>query len=167
VKKPLLAVGLVVLVGLSGCSALPGTDQPGTDEGVDIEDSSAGATNVTQSVQIEVSDAAASEELTEVGVTYPRDRFVVDAAQHEDIVVGVDTDGDGTVEESFDDTHVSGVNNNAFSFDITLDTGYTLQSGDTVMVEYPAVANPEEPGDYTVQTRLNGRQTANATVTIV
>ncbi|WP_324756814.1 hypothetical protein [Haloarcula montana] len=165
-NRPLLAVGLVVLVGLAGCSTLSGAGQPATDGGVELEDNRTGATGVTQSIAIEVTDARAGEELTEIGATYPRDRFVVDSAQHEAVAVGVDTDGDGEIEEAFDESHVSGVNNNAFSFDITLDTGYTLQSGDTVMIEYPTVSNPTEPGEYTVETRLNGQQAGNATVSI-
>jgi len=165
VNRTLLAVGLVAMVALAGCSALPGAGDAGG-EGVDVGDDDSGATDVTQSIRIEVDDAADGEELTAVGASYPRDRFVVDAAQHEEVELGVDTDGDGEPERSFDETHVSGVNNNAYSFEVTLDTGYTLESGDVVIVEYPAVDNPSEPGEYTVETRLNDRRAANATVTI-
>jgi hypothetical protein len=61
---------------------------------------------------------------------------------------------------------VSGVNNNEYSFDVTLDTDYTLQEGDVVVVRYPAVDNPAEPGDYEVELRLNDGRTETVTVTI-
>jgi len=166
VNRTVLAVCLVALVALAGCSASVGGDGSTADDGVELEDNSTGATDVTQSVGIEADDSTAGQELTAIGATYPRDDFTVDAAQHDQIGIGVDTDGDGELEEEFDETHVSGVNNNAFSFDVTLDTGYTLESGDVVVVEYPAVDNPSEPGEYVVEVRLNDRQTADATVTI-
>lgn len=165
-NKALLGIVLVALVGLAGCAGFSGADQSPTDETVDIENESAGATNVTQRINVEVTETTAGEELSEVGATYPRDRFVVDAAQHEDVTLGVDTNGDGAFDESFTGTNISGVNNNAYSFDITLETDYTLRSGDVVGVEYPDVDNPTEPGEYTVETHLNGRQTSNATVTV-
>lgn len=165
-SKTVLSVCLVALVTLAGCSALPGSQQPDIDNGVNIEDNRTDATNVTQSVAIEVGENTSGEALTEIGVTYPRDHFTVHSAQHEQIRIGVDTDGDGETERSFNETHVSGVNNNAYSFDITLDTGYTLESGDVVMVEYPGVDNPAEPGQYTVEIRLNDEQTTQAVVSI-
>jgi hypothetical protein len=61
---------------------------------------------------------------------------------------------------------ISGANNNDFSFTIELDTGYTLVEGDTVLVEYPAVDNPSEPGEYEVEVSVNEVQTATATITI-
>lgn len=121
---------------------------------------------MNQTLRLTVNETTAGSELSAFGATYPRDRFVVDSAQHDALFVGVDTDGDGTVEREFDETNVSGVNNNAYSFDVTLDTGYTLEAGDTVVVRYPAVDNPDEAGEYDVEVGLNGQQRANSTVTI-
>jgi hypothetical protein len=166
VNRALLTVGLVAMIALAGCAGLPGSGQPDSDDGVNIEDNSSGATNITQAVSLQVDDTVAGQELTEIGATYPREDFVVRAAQHDQIVLGVDSDGDGDVEHRFNETHISGVNNNAYSFDMTLDTGYTLESGDVVMIEYPGIDNPSEAGEYTVEIRLNDRQTANATVSI-
>lgn len=166
VNKALLTIGLVAMVALAGCGALTGSDQPDSDNGVTIENNSPGATNVTQAVSVEVDDTAAGQELTEVGATYPREDFVVRAAQHDQIVLGVDSDGDGSLEHAFNETHISGVNNNAYSFDVTLDTGYTLESGDVVMIQYPGIDNPTEPGEYTVEVRLNDGQSTNSTVQI-
>ena len=165
-NNPLRTIGLIMVVALAGCSGLPAADGPDADNGTGIENDTAGATAVTQSLGITVDETTAGEELSEIGATYPRDEFVVSAAQHDGIAIAVDTDGDGTADRTFNETHISGVNNNAYCFDITLETGYTLQSGDVVTVEYPAIDNPSEPGDYTVELRLNDRQTANATAVI-
>jgi hypothetical protein len=166
VRRILLVVALVSIVALSGCAALDGGSPDGTPDDVAIENDDPGATNVTQTLRIDVNETTADSELTAIGATYPRENFTVDAAQHDQIEIGVDTDGDGETEEGFNETHISGVNNNAYSFDITLDTGYTLQEGDTVIVSYPAVDNPSEPGDYEVEIRLNDEQTATDTVSI-
>ncbi len=159
------------MVALAGCSALGGADsgQPETtvsDDRVALEDDSAGATGVNQTLRMTVDETTNGSEWTEIGATYPRDNFTVDSAQHEAIVLGVDTDGDGELDRTFDESHVSGVNNNAYSFDVTLDTDYTLQTGDEVVVGYPAVDNPAEPGEYEVEVRLNDQQRATGNVTI-
>ncbi|QLH77412.1 hypothetical protein HZS55_08935 [Halosimplex rubrum] len=172
-KRTLIAVALVAMVALAGCSALIGsdadTDQPGatvTDDGVALEDDSAGATDVNQTLRLTVDETTNGSEWTAIGATYPRENFTVDSAQHEEIILGVDTDADGESEREFNESHVSGVNNNAYSFDATLDTDYTLSEGDVVVVGYPAVDNPDEPGEYEVDVRVNDAQNATATVTI-
>lgn len=159
------------MVALAGCSALDGgqgddgqTTVP--DDAVSVEEDAPGATDVTQTLRLTVDSTTAGTEWTAIGGTYPREQFTVDAAQHEEIVLGVDTDGDGALDHRFNETQISGVNNNEFSFDVTLDTGYTLQEGDVVAVGYPAVDNPAEPGDYDVEVRLNDQQSATGTVTI-
>jgi hypothetical protein len=48
---------------------------------------------------------------------------------------------------------------------VTLDTGYTLQQGDVIVLGYPAVDNPSEPGEYEVD-RVNGREMTTTAVTI-
>ena len=163
-------IAVAVLIALAGCSAvLPGDQSNGEtteNEGVAVEDSSSGATDVNQSFRVEVDESMAGAELTELGATYPRDRFTVEAAQHSEIVLGVDTDGDGEIDREFNETHISGVNNNEFSFDITLDTGYTLQEGDTIVLGYPAVSNPSEPGEYDVEIRVNGESAVTGTIAV-
>ncbi|GAB6862399.1 hypothetical protein ACFR97_10715 [Haloplanus litoreus] len=150
--------------GGSGAGAETGTAVP--DEQVAVGNEAAGATDVNQTLRITVDETTAGSEWAEIGATYPRDRFVVDSATHEAITLGVDTDGDGEIDRRFNETHVSGVNNNEFSFDVTLDTGYTLQEGDVIVVGYPAVDNPDDPGEYEVEIRLNGEQTVTGTVTV-
>jgi len=170
VNRKIAIVAVALLVALAGCSGMPGGDEPTTvSEGdrLSAENAEAGATDVNQTLSITVTeDGANGSTLSEVGATYPRENFTVDSAQHGEIFVGVDTDDDEVLEETFDESAISGANNNAYSFDVTLDTDYTLETGDTVVLRYPAVDNPEEPGEYDVDLRLNGEQTSNATITI-
>lgn len=176
-----MVVAVVLAVGLAGCSAVGDVQSPGVDDapelpdgpadvgGADVQadDNATGATGVNYTLRVEVDDATAGSALDGVGATFPRDSFLVDGAKHEDVAVGVDTNGDGEVDETFGAEAVSGVNNNDYSFDVTLDSGYTLESGDVVVVRYPAVSNPDEPGEYPVAVRLNGdQQRATGNVTI-
>ncbi len=167
-KRAILLVAVVALVGLSGCAGFLGTDGSELDGNgtIDVEDADPGATNVNQTLRAGINDSIAGSEWTATGATYPRDEFTVDAAQHENISLGVDTDGDDEVDREFNETHISGVNNNAYSFDITLDTDYTLEEGDTVMVQYPAIDNPSEAGEYEVEIRVNDQQVSTSPLTI-
>lgn len=169
-RRTLVAVALAVLVSTAGCAAFGGGDDgaaPTTNgDVVESADDTANASNVTQSVQLSVNESAAGSEWESLSASYPRDEFTVHSVQHEDVTLGVDTDGDGELEREFTETHVSGVNTNEYSFTLELDTDYTLQDGDVVVVEYPAVDNPDEAGDYTVEVRLNEAQTANSTLTV-
>jgi len=174
VNRTLLAVVLAAMVALAGCSALTGspdgsdadTETPASGEQVAVADDSTDATDVNQTVRLVVDETTNGSEWEAIGVTYPRENFTVDSAQHDEIELGVDTNGDGEIDREFDESHVSGVNNNAYSFDVTLDTDYTLRTGDVVVVQYPAVDNPAEPGEYEVEVRLNDRQNATGTVSI-
>lgn len=167
-RRTVLVIAMVSLVALSGCTGLLGDEgsEIESNETVAVGDSAPDATNVNQTLQIEVGESLAGSELTAIGATYPRGKFVVDGAKHGAVGLGVDTDGDGTVDREFDESHVSGVNNNEYSFDVTLDTGYTLQQGDVVMLRYPSVDNPSEPGEYEIDIRLNDQQTTTGTVVI-
>lgn len=168
-KRTLLLVAVALSVTLAGCSALSGggaTETAAGGEQVELENQSNGATGVNQTLRMTVGEEAAGSELSEVGATYPREHFTVDSAAHESVVIGVDTDGDGEIEQSFNESHISGVNNNEYSFDITLETDYTLEAGDVVVVQYPAVDNPDESGEYEVDLRLNGEQETTGNVTI-
>jgi hypothetical protein len=164
-RRVLLAVLLAALIALSGCSALPGGQTGDGPPAVSAENAEPGATNVTQTLRIAADGTTNGTELSAIGATYPRDEFSVETAQHDAIAVGVDTDDDGDVDRPFNETHISGVNTNAYSFDVTLETGYTLERGDVVVVRYPAVDNPSEAGEYDVDVRLNDGQTATETLT--
>lgn len=154
-------------VGLAGCSTDSGSGdgENGDGQGVEPADESTGARS-EQSLRLVVGEELAGSEWQSIGATYPRDRFTVQSAQHEDIFLGVDTSGDGTADEEFGPDAISGVNNNDFSFTIEVDSGYTLTDGDTVLVDYPAVDNPDEAGEYEVELTINEVQTGTVTVTI-
>lgn len=171
-RRTLIAVALAVLVATSGCAAFGGGDgdggtaTAGTDDVVDVADDSANASSVNQTMRLSANESVAGSEWESLSASYPREEFTVHSAQHGNVSLGVDTDGDGDLEREFNETHVSGVNNNEYSFTIELDTDYTLEAGDVVVVEYPAVDNPEDSGEYTVEVSVNENQTENATLTV-
>lgn len=101
-----------------------------------------------------------------MSAVYPRGSFTVRPAQHEKIEIGVDVTLDGTPDQEFEASDISGVNNNDYSFTIELDTDYTLQRGDAVVVDYPAIDNPDEPGEYEVELSVNEQQSTMATLSI-
>jgi len=170
VRQILIAVALAVLVSTAGCAAFGGGGDagPATSDGgvVEANDPAADATGVNQTVRLSADESVAGSEWTSLSVAYPRENFTVESAQHGNVSLGVDTDDDGEVDERYNESHVSGVNNNAYSFTVELDTGYELSTGDVVVVEYPAVDNPAEPGNYTVTATLNDEQTTNGTVVV-
>ncbi|WP_132058091.1 hypothetical protein [Halorussus amylolyticus] len=180
------AIALALLVSLAGCSGFAGgalsDGTTGEDGGVTGEDDGAtgedgasvvsaanstpDATGVEHTLRVEVNESTAGSEWESLSATYLREEFTVDGAKHGAVALGVDTDGDGEVEQEFNETHVSGVNNNEYSFTVGLDTGYMLEDGDAVVVAYPAVDNPAESGEYDVSVTLNDDQTANGTLAV-
>ncbi|RKD93564.1 hypothetical protein [Halopiger aswanensis] len=176
-RRLLLVVALAALVSVAGCSgfggetAAPSSDADGTLEvagngTVDTQNRTTDATATNQTVQIEANESVAGSEWESLSVTYPREHFTVESAQHDEIALGVDTNGDGSIDREFNETHVSGVNNNDYSFTVELDAEYALEAGDVIVAEYPAVDNPSEPGEYVVEVALNEAQTVEGTITI-
>lgn len=167
-RRLLLIATVAVLVSTAGCAGLGGesSDPASDDSTVESDDPAVNATESNQTVQIAANESVAGSQWESVDVTYPRENFTVDSAQHEDILLGVDTNDDGELEQELNETHISGVNNNAYSFTIELDTEYTFETGDQIVVEYPAVDNPAEPGEYTLEVTLNEEQTETGTITI-
>lgn len=170
------AIALALLVSVAGCAGFAGELGGGASGGdstdaadgdvVSAADASPNATGVVHTLRVEANESTAGSELESVSATYPREAFEVEGAKHDAVGLGVDTDADGEVEREFDETNVSGVNNNDYSFTVELDTGYSLERGDIVVVEYPAVDNPGEPGEYEVAVALNDDRVANGTVEI-
>ncbi|GAB3667100.1 hypothetical protein [Halopiger thermotolerans] len=176
-RRILLVVALAVLVSIAGCSGFvgetgaPSSDADGTpaaagNETVESQNRMADATATNQTVRIEANESVAGSEWESLSVTYPREHFTVGSAQHEEIALGVDTNGDGSIDREFNETHISGVNNNDYSFTVELDAEYVLEDGDVVVVEYPAVDNPSAPGKFAVEVTLNEDQTAEGTIEI-
>ncbi|MFC6727733.1 hypothetical protein ACFQDG_03665 [Natronoarchaeum mannanilyticum] len=169
-RRSLLVVTLAVLVMLSGCAALDGGDAaepaPNGSAVVEPEDPATDAADTTQSIRVTANESVAGSEWSSLSAEYPRDSFTVDSVQHRDVGLGVDTNNDSEVDRELNETHISGVNNNDYSFTVELDSGYTLEDGDVIVVEYPGITNPSEAGEYTVAVTINDAQTENATVTI-
>ena len=142
------------------------TTASGGNRTVVADNTSTTATDTNYTVLIAANESLAGSELESLSVTYPRENFTVDSAQHEEILLGVDTDGDDVADRTFNETHVSGINTNDYSFTIELDAEYALEADDVIGVMYPAVDNPAEPGEYEVEVTLNEAQTATVPVTI-
>lgn len=132
------------------------------------EESTAGADGVVHSTVVEVTDAD-GEEWSELTVDYPKDPVDLDTSSHDEILtIGVDTDGDGDLEETFDADGVSGVNTNDDNSDLTVtfDTGYELDAGDRVHLRYEGANNPDAAGEYDVSVRINDAGWTEGTLTI-
>ena len=162
-RTALAGAATTLAAALAGCSS--GGNNNDDQNPVEPDDNTAGE-RTSQSLRLTVGEDLADSEWQSVSATYPRDQFVVQPAQHEAIGLGVETSGNGNADEEFDASAISGVNNNDFSFTIELDTDYMLMEGDTLLVEYPAIDNPSEPGEYEVEMTVNDVQTATATITI-
>lgn len=138
------------------------------EELVVAEDATPGAENVIHTTVVTV-DGAAGTTLDSITVDYPKDEVDHSTSQHEEIVtIGVDTDDDGDLEETFDEDDVSGVglNDDDSRLEITFDTAYTLSTDDRVQVRYEGAENPDNAGEYDVSVELNGVQTEDGTLVI-
>jgi len=160
-RRTFVTAAGVSVATLAGCSSDSGG---GGEETVELDDNEAGETDVSQRLRIPVEESVAGQTLDTVSASYPRDRFVVDSASHDAISLGIDQGDTGTTDEEFEADVISGVNNNDYSFTVTVDTGYELSTGDVVVLNYPAVTNPDEPGEYEVTVGLN--DTIETTVTV-
>lgn len=121
------------------------------------ENATAGASNVIHDTTVTV-DAADGQELQTFTVDYPKPEVDLETAQHDEILtIGVDTDDDGDLEETFDSDDVSGVNTNDDNsvLTVSLDTEYELTDGDRVQLRYEEADNPDSAGEYNVSVRLN------------
>lgn len=162
-RTALAGAATTLATALAGCSS--GGNNNDDQNPVEPDDNTAGE-RTSQSLRLTVGEDLADSEWQSVSATYPRDQFVVQSAQHDAIGLEVEASSNGNADEEFDASAISGVNNNDFSFTIELDTGYMLMEGDTLLVEYPAIDNPSEPGEYEVEMTVNDVQTATATITI-
>lgn len=132
------------------------------------EDSTAGADGVVHSTVVEVDDAD-GEEWDDLTVDYPKEPVDLDTSGEDEILtIGVDTDGDGDLEETFDADDVSGVNTNDDDSELTvsLDTGYELQAGDRLHLRYEGADNPDSAGEYDVSVRINDAEWTEGTLAI-
>lgn len=182
--SPVVGVALLVVVTLLLATVLAVTFHPGPDDGLaddvasgdlgggadDLQDAlvvsetaSPGADDVVHSTVVPVGDAAGTT-LETITVEYPKAEVDLATAKHEAIrTIGVDTDADGDLERTFDESDVSGVNTNDDDSEMTVafDTGYELSSGDRVRIRYEDAENPDAAGEYDVTVTLNGVQSVD------
>ncbi|WP_246983444.1 DUF7282 domain-containing protein [Halorientalis marina] len=105
------------------------------------------ATNSLQDIEIDYSVASESADVSNV-------------VQADVVTFGVDTDNDGTVDNS---ATVSGVSasNNGETLTISSDGNTNLNSGDDVLVTVNNVQNPANGGSYTTEVAINTQSTDN------
>lgn len=146
-----------------------GDDDDGLQDGLVVaENDTAGASDIVHATDIEV-DEAAGTTLESITIEYPKDDVDLSTQQHEDVIeIGVDTDGDGEYEHTFDENDVAGVNTNNDNSELTIsfDTGFTLSEGDRVTVRYEGADNPDDAGEYDVTVTLNDVQTETGTLVV-
>ncbi|MFB6199077.1 MAG: hypothetical protein ABEI52_12565, partial [Halobacteriaceae archaeon] len=77
--------------------------------------------------------------------------------------VGVDTDGDGTIDTSLSDSLTDVTHENNFhTIEFNFDGSYTLDaSTDRIIITFKGVTNPSEPGTYQTQVAINSETTDN------
>ncbi|SEG66322.1 hypothetical protein [Halobellus limi] len=175
-RRDFLAAASIGIAATAGCASITGTDngsdgESGSGDGseeverIELEDDAPEAAGA-QTLRVPVAESIAGQTLSAVAATYPRERFVVDSASHDAITVGVDQDGDETLDEEFGSDAISGANNNAYSFTVTMDTAYELREGDVVILDYPTISNPQEAGEYDATVVLNDQQETTVSVAI-
>lgn len=133
------------------------------------EDTTPGAGDVVHGAVIDVREETAGETLDSITVTYPKELVDLSTSSHDEIrAIGVDTDGNGDSEETFDESDVSGVNVNDGNSRLTVafDTEYALAADDRVKIRYEGATNPDTAGDYDVSATLNGGQTTEGVLTV-
>lgn len=161
-RRTVLSIGAtVVTTVIAGCSG----SETGTPGPVEAADDSPGATT-SLTLRVEVDEALGGEEWTRVGAMYSQDGFTVKESSPDDVGLGVDNTWDGELDERFDDSHISHITTDNHSFDVRLESDYLLAEGDFVVVDYPDIKLPTDPGDYTVEVTLNGGQTDRVTIEI-
>ena len=167
-----IVIGLSVHLPESTASDLAsgefGDDDSLQDDLVVAEEPTAGADGVVHSTVVEVTDAD-GEEWNDLTVDYPTDPVDLDTTSHDEILtIGVDTDADGDLEETFDVDDVSGVNTNDDNsrLTVTFDTGYELDAGDRVHLRYEKANNPDATGEYDVSVRINDAAWTDGTLAI-
>lgn len=135
-------------------------------------DASGGATDVEHAVLAEANETMDGKELSDIKVDYGDGSAdpdnVTDYSQI--TAVGVDTDGDGEIDVDLSDD-LDGINTNDNSrIRVAFDTTYVLSAGDTVVVHYEGVDNPEDAGEYDATVTLiahdNTEQDVDATLEI-
>ena len=85
------------------------------------------------------------------------------------ISAGVDTNGDGVIDQDLSgDIDTWNVKDGGSSVHIALNTTYTQDGGDSIILIFDGVDNPQTPGDYELRAETNSDDNwHNGTITIV
>ncbi|MFB6303156.1 MAG: archaellin/type IV pilin N-terminal domain-containing protein [Haloferacaceae archaeon] len=146
------------------------------DELIWTRDGSAGATTTHVVNYTIASDSdTAGNSLNSVVIEYPSGS--VDASgfdsRDEVVMVGIDENRDGTIDKDATsdveccppDDGVK-ISNSGATVTIELSGNYNLQAGDSLIVEYESVQNPNSSGNYSVTVGVNGDVTDSGSLDI-
>lgn len=180
----LLVVITVLLAGSMSFVFAFGSDLEGPDLGTPTPDDdtpsgplyaldeAANATGIEHAVLAEANGTMDGKQLSDIKVDYGSGSADPDnVSDFADITeVGVDTDGDDEIDVDLSGD-LDGVNTNDNSrIRVAFDTTYVLSEGDTVIVQYDGVDNPESAGEYEATVTLvahdNTEQDVQATLEI-
>lgn len=187
----LVAIGVTIAAGVAAVSLgltdeLDGTEPeevaeyPGTatatptgetTNAVTSRNPTAGATDTRNVVRVAIPESgsnAAGSSLSGLDVAYPSGFDASGLTTDDVLVVGVDEDGDGTLDsELTGDLSGVRVTDDGQTVELTFGGNSGLNTGDTVVAELDGIDNPASAGEYDVTVEINdGEETAAGTVTI-
>ncbi|MFB6221932.1 MAG: hypothetical protein ABEH90_10905, partial [Halolamina sp.] len=91
---------------------------------------------------------------------------VSNVSQGDVVAVGLDTDGDGTIDTNVsDDLSEVSVSNNGHTVKFGFGGSYSLTAGDRIIVEFDNAQNPAAEGTFDVGVRINPQSTGDAYTT--
>ena len=139
------AVGVPVTAASTTARVVAAPDDPGV--------------TATHTATAVVGSKSASDSLNGFTVDYsvsssPAD--VSNVGQNDVVRVGIDTDGDGTIDTDVsDDLGEASVSNNGHTIKFGFGGSYSLAENDTVVVEYNDTVNPDSAGTFDVNVTIN------------
>lgn len=168
-----VALSIVLVVAVVATStALVGVASATESATIVAEPSASGATSThTVSAKVESEDDGAN--LTSINIDYnsaTRPASIENVSASDVQTVGIDQDGDGTIDTDLSGT-ITGTEhaNKHHTITFQFDESYVLNANDTLIIAYQGVENPNEPGDYQTQIAINYGSTdhpSKATLTI-
>ncbi|MFB6127796.1 MAG: CARDB domain-containing protein [Halolamina sp.] len=157
----LVAVVVVGAVGAAGTPALTASSNASV-----VADPNGPGQVSTHTVTAVVGSASANDSLNGLLVDYsvgaaPAD--VSNVGQNDVVRVGIDTDGDGTIDTDIsDDFGEVSVSNDGETIMFGFGGSYSLSKGDRIVVEFADARNPDAEGSYDVGVVINPQSTGGA-----
>lgn len=156
--RALLLVAVVTTSVVAAVAAVPTTADATTSASISASPGSAGTSSVHRAAAT-VGSCEAGDSLNKLRVDYavgsnPADVSSVDQTDVQ--AVGIDTNGDGTIDTdvSSDLSSVS-ASNDGHTLDVGFGGSYSLTAGDTVVIEFADAVNPDAGGTYDVNVSVN------------